>query len=71
MTIYGQLVKELDDQIERLTAARNALAGINGNEVHRNEVHRKQRIMSADARERIAEAQRKRWARVRRMKKSK
>ena len=66
MTIYNQLVRELDDQIERLTNARNALAGING-----NEVPRKQRIMSADARERIAEVQRKRWARVRRMKKSK
>jgi hypothetical protein len=66
MTIYNQLVRELDDQIERLTNARNALVGING-----NEVPRKQRVMSADARERIAEAQRKRWARVRRMKKSK
>ena len=66
MTVYNQLVKEIDDQIERLTAARNALTGINS-----NEAPRKQRVMSADARERIAEAQRKRWARVRKMKKSK
>lgn len=66
MTKYNQLVKEIDDQIGRLMTARNALMGINGG----NGAPRKQRVMSADARERIAEAQRKRWAKVRRMKKA-
>ena len=67
MTIYNQLVNEIDDQIQRLTTARNALMGINGGDG----APRKQRVMSADARERIAGAQRKRWAKVRRMKKAK
>lgn len=64
-----QLVVELDQEIARLTEVRNLLSGTadapsqkraSGGSSAGN--GRKKRVLSADARERIAAAQRKRWA---------
>lgn len=58
-----ELIAAIDDEISRLQAARNLLAGIetrNGAEAlnHRGG----KRTMSAEARAKIAAAQKKRWA---------
>jgi hypothetical protein len=52
------LLSAIDDEISRLTQARTLLAG------GQNKVSRppKPRNLSADARKRIADAQRRRWA---------
>jgi hypothetical protein len=59
------IVSEMDQQIKRLTTARDALVGLNGRGNHRGK-HR----LSASARKRISEAQKQRWARVHRIKKA-
>ncbi|MGA7522187.1 MAG: hypothetical protein WBW84_06875 [Acidobacteriaceae bacterium] len=68
----NEIVAALDEEIGRLQQVRSLLAGTNGNVTHAatsfaygtNQAKnpRKKRHMSAEARERIAAAQRKRWA---------
>ena len=53
-----QIITELDNEITRLTQARTLLLGTNAAP--------KRRTMSAEARKRIADAQRKRWAKAKR-----
>ena len=53
---YSRLEKEMD----RVEKALNALGQVNG-----NQVKRPKRVLSKEARRRIAEAQRLRWAKVR------
>jgi len=53
---YSRLEKEMD----RVRKALDALGSAGGNKLRRNK-----RILSKEARERIAEAQRQRWAKVR------
>ena len=55
----SQIVDELDGEIARLREARVLLSsGLNG----MKPATAKRRILSAEARKKIAEAQRKRWA---------
>jgi hypothetical protein len=68
----NEIVAALDEEISRLHQVRGLLAGTKGNVTHpatsfaygANQAKnpRKKRHMSAEARERIAAAQRKRWA---------
>lgn len=56
------LIAEIDSEISRLTQARALLAGIgtaNGKAATRSKQRRR---LSAEARKRIADAQKKRWA---------
>ncbi len=72
----GNLVKEIDAAIVLLTRVR-ALAVSTGVSNGKNQQVSKQvsagkqskRVLSSEAREKMAEAQRKRWAKVRRLKK--
>ena len=57
----SSLITAINDEIDRLTKVRELLRGGNGM-ASRAEVKRKRRALSAEARERIAAAQRKRWA---------
>jgi hypothetical protein len=67
-----EILAALDDEIRRLTEARNLLAGTKGIVTQKatsfafganqNSAPRKRRRMSAKARARISAAQRKRWA---------
>jgi hypothetical protein len=52
------LLSAIDDEISRLTQARELLAGGQNKVSHSP----KRRNLSADARKRIADAQRRRWA---------
>jgi hypothetical protein len=64
------ILAEIDAEIARLTQVRSLLAGSRSNSsssaVNKSTKgpakRRKKRVLSADARKRIAEAQRKRWA---------
>jgi hypothetical protein len=56
----AQLISEIDSEIFRLQHARALLAG--GHTVNRAKPRGAKRILSAEARARIAAAQRKRWA---------
>lgn len=65
----AQILVELDQEIARLTEVRNLLSGAASSGTRKVASHgvgvgngRKKRVMSAEARERIAAAQRKRWA---------
>ncbi|MDE3200489.1 MAG: hypothetical protein KGN79_06155 [Acidobacteriota bacterium] len=67
------ILAQIDAEIERLTRVRTLLAGT-GKAVHtaKKEVAkaapkkaRKKRVLSAEARKKIADAQRKRWAKAR------
>ncbi len=68
----NEIVAALDEEISRLQQVRSLLVGTKGSVTHAatsfaygaNQVKkpRKKRHMSAEARERIAAAQRKRWA---------
>ena len=67
----NEIVAALDDEISRLEQVRSLLAGTKGSVTHAatsfvfgaNQAKpRKRRHLSAEARERIAAAQRKRWA---------
>jgi hypothetical protein len=64
----AEIVQELDAEIERLQRAKQLLSGIarnassSGTRPGRPASHNKKRVLSAEARQRIAEAQRKRWA---------
>lgn len=55
----SELLTAIDQEISRLTLARNLLAGQNGATAV---ITRKRRVLSPEARERIADAQKKRWA---------
>lgn len=64
------IIAEIDAEIARLTQVRSLLAGSRSNNTSRavNKAvkgttrKRRKRVLSADARKRIADAQRKRWA---------
>ena len=63
-----QILEEIDNEIARLTQVRNLLAGSEGGTSfsygsnRATATPRKRRVLSPEARERIAAAQRKRWA---------
>lgn len=54
------IIRELDQQIEQLQNARNALAGLNG--VFAAKTGKRKRTMSAEAKAKISAAQKARWA---------
>jgi hypothetical protein len=63
------ILAEIDAEIARLTQVRSLLAGSRAvtpsgskSKTSRGPGKRKKRVLSADARKRIADAQRKRWA---------
>jgi hypothetical protein len=63
------ILAEIDAEIARLTQVRSLLAGSRAvtpsgakGKTSRGSGKRKKRVLSADARKRIADAQRKRWA---------
>jgi hypothetical protein len=63
------ILAEIDAEIARLTQVRSLLAGSRAvvssgskNKTSKAPGKRKKRVLSADARKRIADAQRKRWA---------
>ncbi len=67
----NEIIAALDDEISRLQQVRSLLAGSKGNVTYaatsfafgaNQDKPRKRRHLSAEARERIAAAQRKRWA---------
>jgi hypothetical protein len=65
-----EILAAIDAEIARLQQARNALAGLSGAKrrgrpsasAPPNQTNTKKRTLSAEAREKIAAAQRKRWA---------
>ncbi len=64
-----QILSQIDSEIARLTQARKILAsigtGTNGASKAASKAKpRKKRVLSAEARKRIADAQRRRWAAV-------
>jgi hypothetical protein len=74
------ILAQIDSEIARLTQARALLASLgsapttSGRKAAKTSAKaktRKKRVLSADARKRIADAQRKRWAAVRAKSKSK
>lgn len=60
----NQLVAELDKEIARLREARSLLAGNSNGFKSTGSKVTGRRTLSAEARNRIAEAQRKRWAKT-------
>jgi hypothetical protein len=64
----SQLLSAIDEEISRLTHARALLAGSNGTTRGKSKAPRAiktaavKRVLSPDARKRIADAQRRRWA---------
>jgi len=59
------LVSEIEKQLARLREARNLLAGEAGTTHRSRAAHRKpakKRVLSADARAKMAAAQKRRWA---------
>lgn len=62
----SELVSSIDAEITRLQEIRALLAG-DGHIVRRGLKTRKKRTLSADARARIGAAQRKRWAKQKRV----
>ena len=73
----NEIVAALDDEIRRLQQVRSLLVGTKGNVAqaatsfgfgaNQAKSPRKKRLMSAEARERIAAAQRKRWAKQKKL----
>ena len=66
MTI-DSILAQIDSEIARLTQARALLTGFSGTSTKGRAVKgaaktRKKRVLSAEARKRIADAQRRRWA---------
>jgi hypothetical protein len=65
------LVSELDKQIARLREARNLLTDESGTARRRRNAHQKpakKRVLSAEARAKMAAAQKRRWAAYRKAK---
>jgi hypothetical protein len=62
----SQLVAEVDQEIARLQQVRNLLTGGGGFPGPFKQKAKKKRVLSAEAREKIAAAQRKRWAKQKR-----
>jgi hypothetical protein len=58
----SELLSHIDTEISRLKEARALLAGHDGSAFPTLQGHRKKRHISPEAREKIAAAQRKRWA---------
>jgi len=63
------ILAEIDAEIARLTQVRSLLAGtrtistpVSKGKAGKGPAKKKKRVLSADARKRIADAQRKRWA---------
>lgn len=63
VTSLRQEYSRLQSEMERVGKALNALGSAGG-----NKLGRRKRVLSKDARRRIAEAQRLRWAKVRKAK---
>jgi hypothetical protein len=61
----GGIIASIDEEIAKLKEARALLSGTNG-QVSTVRGTRKKHVMSAEAREKIAAAQRKRWAKQKR-----
>jgi len=60
-----ELIPHIDEQIARLQQARSILLGSNGHKFSMSSKGKKvSRVLSADARKRIADAQKRRWAKV-------
>jgi hypothetical protein len=66
----SEILSHIDSQIARLKEARNLLAGQDGHRATSAPKHAGARFMSAEARKRIGDAQRKRWAKQRAAKKA-
>lgn len=66
VTSLRQEYSRLQSEMERVGKALNALGSAGG-----NKLGRRKRVLSKDARRRIAEAQRLRWAKVRKAKQAK
>jgi hypothetical protein len=62
-----ELLSQIDSEISRLHEARNLLTG-HGTGNGRVVKPRRKRVLSAEARERIAAAQRRRWAKQKKAK---
>jgi hypothetical protein len=62
----SELLSEIDTEISRLQRARELLGGTNNGIAKRGHSAGKKRTLSAEAREKIAAAQRKRWAKQKR-----
>ena len=62
----NELVTAIDSEIATLQQVRALLTGQGGTGSHRADSPRKRRSLSADARARIAAAQRRRWAKQKR-----
>jgi hypothetical protein len=67
----SQILKSLDSEIERLRSAKRILEGFEGHGITAKSTRngRRRRKMSKEARDRIAAAQRARWAKVKARKK--
>jgi hypothetical protein len=61
----SDLLSSIDSEIDRLKQARALLAGISRGKSHGPSTVKPKRTLSSAARKRIATAQRKRWAAVR------
>jgi hypothetical protein len=59
-----QILAQIDSEIERLQQVKALLAGTSNGRFAKTAGPRKKRHLSAEARERIAAAQRKRWAKL-------
>jgi hypothetical protein len=57
----AEIIAGLDEELSRLQLVRALLAGSNGH-ITTKRGPRKKHVMSAEARKRIGDAQRKRWA---------
>jgi hypothetical protein len=66
----SELLSSIDSEISRLQQVRALLSGHEGSPTVRGGKAGKKRVMSADARARIAAAQRKRWAAWKKTKKA-
>jgi len=67
MTSLRAEYSRLNSEMQRVKKALNALGSASGNQTEK----RPKRVLSKEARRRIAEAQRQRWAKVRKAKQSK
>ena len=61
----NQIIIEIDKEIERLRQVRALLTGVES-----NHVGKKTRMLSPEARKRIVDAQKKRWAKVKKQQNS-
>jgi hypothetical protein len=63
---FSEVLSQIDSEIERLQNVRSILARLGEGDAYVTKKSRKRPRLSASARERIAAAQRKRWAKQKR-----